>query len=254
MPRSPARGLTAGACLLVLLLSAPPALPQVAGQEPGATRPTVEQRRAAAGAGDLQAALELAESYELGLGTRRDADEALRWRTVAAELGDAESAYRLGRHAAAGRGGSRDDVRARHWYRVAAQKGHAPAQLELAKLLGAAGATDAEVRESERWYERALIAGAVPSPRLESPVPVVPETGGPTLTDLREAARLKRLQARSALAYRGPGLKGPMPGTWSIPPVGLTVPGSLSPGIPLLSNPGWVWVPGTPWIWPGPIR
>ncbi|MFO1318037.1 MAG: tetratricopeptide repeat protein [Burkholderiales bacterium] len=189
---------------------------------------------AAAERGEASAAALLAEIYELGLGTQRDADLAARWRRSAAEQGDAESAYRVGRRFAAGDGTARDDEAARRWFRIAAEKGHAPAQLELSKLLGASGATDAQVEESRRWYERAMNAGAVPSRKIEDGALMAPRAAGPTLTDLRDAARRKRLP----LPPRAPAWL--MPG-WAILPVPPGAP-------PWMGSPGGYSGFG---IWPG---
>lgn len=188
----------------------------------------------AADRGDARAAARLGEIFELGIGTRRDAEQAVRWRQLAAERGDPESALRIGRRFAAGDGVARSDEAARSWYRIAAEQGHPVAQLELSKLLGSAGATDSDVRESATWYERAMSAGAVTAPAVESR-PVAPTAPpGPTLTDLRNEREHKRLHGRAALR------------TWS-PAAAFALHDPL-----WASRASGVWMPPSLVMWPSP--
>ncbi len=189
---------------------------------------------AAARGTDPRAAAVLAEMHERGLGVPRDHAESLRWRQMAAERGDPESAYRVGLRHASGDGVGRDDAAARRWFRVAAERGHGPAQEALAQLLGAAGSSDADIRESGVWYARAVAAGAVaPPPEAVSHdrIPV-----GPTLSDIREARRL-RLLGRAGPQLHAPGVAGwgggvgfrdPVTGLpWGVPGSAALLPGSL---------------------------
>lgn len=181
---------------------------------------------------DPRAAVALADIHERGIGVPRDHRESLRWRRMAAERGDPESAYRVGLRHASGDGVERDDAAARRWFRIAAERGHAPAQEVLAQLLGAAGSSDADLREAGVWYARAVAAGAVAAP----PASVRHESAaaGPTLTDLREARRLRLLE-RNVPQVQVPGVAGW--GGFRDPVTGLPLarPGStaLMPG-PLL--------------------
>lgn len=191
---------------------------------------------------DPRAAAALAEIHERGLGVPRDHAEALRWRLMAAERGDPESAYRIGLLHARGDGVQRDDAVARRWFRVAAERGHGPAQEALAQLLGAAGSSDAEAREAGVWHSRAVAAGAVASPP-EAP-PQDNAAVGPTLSDIREARRLRQLgRTGQRLHAPGPGwspwggYRDPVTGLpLSVPGTALLLPGSLLvPGLgPLL--------------------
>jgi TPR repeat protein len=194
---------------------------------------------AAARGPDPRAAAALAGMHERGLGVPRDHAEALRWRQAAAERGDPESAYRLGLRHASGDGVERDDVAARRWFRIAAERGHGPAQQALSQLLGAAGGSDADLREAAAWHARAVAGGAVASP----PAAIVKDNAvvGPTLSDIREARRL-RLLGRPGQQLLAPGTTG-----WSAwgglrdPVTGLplSVQGSplLIPGAVLLPGP-----------------
>jgi len=189
---------------------------------------------AAARGTDPRAAAALADIHERGLGVPRDHLEALRWRRMAAERGDPESAYRIGLRHASGDGVERDDVAARRWFRVAAERGHGPAQEALAQLLGAAGSTDADVREAGVWHSRAVAAGAVASP----PEAVLRDAApaGPTLSDIREARRLRQL-GRTGQPFHGPGATGwaawsgyrdPVTGVpLGVPGTALMLPGAL---------------------------
>jgi hypothetical protein len=197
---------------------------------------------AAALGGDPRAASALAEIHERGRGVPRDHVEALRWRRLAAERGDPESAYRVGLRFASGDGVDRDDVAARHWFRMAAERGHGPAQLALSKLLGAAGSSDADARESILWHARAVAAGAVGSPAAAAEP--APPPAGPTLSDLREARRLRQ-QGLNAGRVHAP-LIGPPPLIFLRDPVsGLPV---VTPGVLLLPGiaPVVVWPEGFP--------
>lgn len=182
---------------------------------------------------DPRAAAALAEIHERGLGVPRDHAEALRWRVMAAERGDPESAYRIGLRHARGDGVERDDAVARRWFRVAAERGHGPAQEALAQLLGTAGSSDAEAREAGVWHSRAIAAGAVASPPEAPPHDNTPV--GPTLSDIREARRLRLMgRAGQRLHAPGPGLtpwvayRDPVTGLpLSVPGTALPMPGSL---------------------------
>lgn len=154
---------------------------------------------------DPRAAAALADIHERGLGVPRDHVESLRWRQMAAERGDPESAYRVGLRHASGDGVERDDAAARRWFRIAAERGHGPAQEALAQLLGVAGSSDADARESGVWYARAVAAGAVaPPPEAVSHARTFV---GPTLSDIREARRL-RLMGRAGPQLHAPGFAG----------------------------------------------
>lgn len=190
---------------------------------------------AAARGTDPRAAVALADIHERGIGVPRDHVESLRWRRLAAERGDPESAYRVGVRHASGDGVERDDASARRWFRIAAERGHGPAQEALAQLLGAAGSSDADLREAGVWYGRAVAAGAVATPPDAVRYERVP--AGPTLSDLREARRLRMLGRHGAQlhspgvavwgGFRDPltGLPLGSPGSAALMPGPLLVPG-----------------------------
>ncbi len=187
----------------------------------------------AARGADPRAAAALADIHERGLGVPRDHVEALRWRRMAADRGDPESAYRIGLLHARGDGVQRDDAVARRWFRAAAERGHGPAQEALAQLLGAVGSSDAEAREAGVWHSRAVAAGAVASPPEAPPQDNGPV--GPTLSDIREARRLRQLgRAGHGLHAPGPGwvpwggYRDPVTGLpLGVPGTSLFLPGSL---------------------------
>jgi hypothetical protein len=89
---------------------------------------TIEQLRARADKGDLQAQLTLAKSYYLGLGVSKDEVEAARWFRRAADQGESQSERILGLMYEAGRAGlPKDDTQAVFWYRRAVEHGDASA-------------------------------------------------------------------------------------------------------------------------------
>lgn len=209
---------------------------------------------AAAGGTDPRAAAALADIHERGLGVPRDHAESLRWRQMAAERGDPESAYRVGLRHASGDGVARDDAAARRWFRIAAERGHGPAQEALAQLLGVAGSSDADARESGVWYARAVAAGAVaPPPEAVSQARI---SVGPTLSDIREARRLRQmgragphLHAPGGAGWAGRGgLRDPVTGL----PLGVTpgFPLGVPLGIPLGAPGSAVLLPGS-FLFPG---
>lgn len=220
----------------------------------------LRERVPAALAGDATASAQLARAFELGLGTRRDFDAALRWRQLAAEQGDIESAFVMGRRYASGDGVDRDDREATRWFRFAADRGHAAAQLELAKILSLVDAPRGSAAEASSWYRRALDAGAVPSPPGSMPEigPGTSPTAFPTQTDRRV---MRALQAGPALRGHGryarffhgftmlppgPGMRGGLPSAMEGRQYGFG--GAFPPVIPrhpAWSDPGgWWWYGG----------
>ncbi len=116
---------------------------------------TVERLRAAAVAGDADAACRLGDRCRQGNGVSQNFGEALRWYELGAAGGDADAQNNLGSMLLNGLGCDRDPLKATSLYRLAADQGHAVAQYNLAKryLHGDGPAQDEE--EAFRWMRAA---------------------------------------------------------------------------------------------------
>jgi soluble lytic murein transglycosylase-like protein len=100
----------------------------------GDDAPALAELEAAAKAGDLRAALELAVKYENGEGVPRDALKSYLLYCRAAKYGQLESIFNLGRAYAEGAGVARDERLAAALFKRAADRGHPQAPALLAGL------------------------------------------------------------------------------------------------------------------------
>lgn len=145
----------------------------------------LDEFQAAAVAGDVRAALALAQMYETGRGVERDPAEALRWRGQAASAGHAGTQFELGRDYLNGTGVARDPVRAAYWLREAASQGHPNAQLALGGLLLE---EPEHAGEGVRWIQEAAKAGLV---EADLALAEAFERGTGVPKDARRAAELR---------------------------------------------------------------
>ena len=84
--------------------------------------------------GNLEAQIELANSYRKGIRVIQDYKTAVKWFTLAAEQGDAISQYNLGIMYSFGFGVVPNYRHGAKWYTLAAEQGHALAQYNLGRL------------------------------------------------------------------------------------------------------------------------
>jgi uncharacterized protein len=100
--------------------------------------PTVKQALGPALKGDIQAQYLVAQAYELGLGSKQDFKQAVRWYNKAANQGHPESQYRLATILEEGRAGVKADVaNAISWYEEAARNGLKTAKQRLSAMTSA---------------------------------------------------------------------------------------------------------------------
>ncbi|MFN4283603.1 MAG: tetratricopeptide repeat protein [Alphaproteobacteria bacterium] len=134
--------------------------------EPAAEATSASLREAAAPAKAAKAPdslrLALSRDYAVGASAPDDAllAEAIR---AAAEAGDREAACNLGMRYVNGRGVTRDWREGARWLRRAAAADHAPAQTNLAMLLADDGNPDADPNEALMWASKAANAGYGPA-------------------------------------------------------------------------------------------
>lgn len=95
----------------------------------------IQQLRAQAEKGDVEAQFALAQVYDRGRDVPIDKVEAVRWYTRAAEQGDAFSQYLPGNNSWNGTGMPKSEQEAVRWWQRAAAQGFAPAQSSLGRAL-----------------------------------------------------------------------------------------------------------------------
>ena len=101
--------------------------------------PAIQQLRAQADKGNVEAQFALAQAYDRGRDVPIDKVEAVRWYMRAAEQGDAFSQYLLGNNSWNGTGMPRSEQEAVRWWQRAAAQGFAPAQSSLGRALVTGG-------------------------------------------------------------------------------------------------------------------
>ena len=99
----------------------------------------IQQLRAQAEKGNVEAQFALAQVYDRGREVPIDKAEAVRWYMRAAEQGDAFSQYLLGNNAWNGTGMPKSEQAAVRWWQRAAAQGFAPAQSSLGRTLVTGG-------------------------------------------------------------------------------------------------------------------
>src|SRR3990167_2512656 len=99
----------------------------------------IQQLRAQAEKGNVEAQFALAQAYDRGRDIPIDKAEAVRWYTRAAEQGDAFSQFFLGNNSWDGTGMPKSEKEAVQWWQRAAAQGFAPAQSSLGRALVTGG-------------------------------------------------------------------------------------------------------------------
>ena len=116
--------------------------------------------RELAGAGDLDAQVELGERYQAGDGgVQQDYAEAVRWYRRSADQGHALGQAFLGFMYSNGRGVQQDYGEAVRWYRRSAEQGHALGQSNLGLMYSTGRGVRQDAAEAARWYRRSADQG-----------------------------------------------------------------------------------------------
>lgn len=133
-------------CASVFLLSAcggartvPATQAKSVNEAPAKGNAVIQQLRAQAERGDVEAQFALAQAYDRGRDVPSDKGEAVRWYMRAAEQGDAFSQYLLGNNSLNGTGMPQSEKEAVRWWQRAAAQGFAPAQSSLGRALVTGG-------------------------------------------------------------------------------------------------------------------
>ena len=109
--------------------------------------------------GDIDSQNTLAAMYKLGLGVKKNPEEAVKWYRLAAEQGDAAGQYGLGTMYAAGEGLLQDYNVALKWFNLAAAQGDVAAQFNLGLMYdnGHGGLENDET--AVEWYTLSATQG-----------------------------------------------------------------------------------------------
>lgn len=118
----------------------------------------IQQLRAQAEKGNVEAQFALAQAYDRGRDVAVDKIEAVRWYTRAAEQGDAFSQYLLGNNSWNGTGLPKSEQEAVRWWQRAAAQGFAPAQSSLGRAL-VTGGQEVSPDKTQAYLWLALSAG-----------------------------------------------------------------------------------------------
>ena len=101
--------------------------------------------------------------YELGIGVKKNAPEAIKWYRKAAEKGDAQAQCALGQSYMEGEGVAQNKVTAFKWYRKAAEQGLARGQMFLGYRYYHGKGTVQNYVEALKWWSKAAEQGQVES-------------------------------------------------------------------------------------------
>jgi S1-C subfamily serine protease len=123
----------------------------------------VEEIKAKAETGDVEAEFQLGVCYELGKGVNKDDGEAVKWFRKAAEQNHVPAQYFLGLCYYEGEGVVKDRVEAVKWYRKAAEQNYADAQnkLGLSYVQGQGVAKDSV--KAVKWFRKAAEQNYAPA-------------------------------------------------------------------------------------------
>jgi len=130
----------------------------IAAPEAGA-QSSIDDLRAAAEKGDVEAQLELGFIYEEGRGVRQDHAAAVKWYRKAAEQGLAKAQFKLGLRYSIGLGVLEDTEEALKWQRKAAEQGDPDGQAALSVMYGKGHGVPQDDREMIKWLQKAAVQG-----------------------------------------------------------------------------------------------
>jgi len=109
--------------------------------------------------GDLDAMIEIAGAYLVGLGTPIDRPAALKWVHLAATKGHVQSQFSYGKICLLGELRPKDIAEAIRWFRLAAEKQNPDAELSLAQAYVKGEGVEADQKEAVRWLKLSATHG-----------------------------------------------------------------------------------------------
>jgi S1-C subfamily serine protease len=126
-------------------------------KDQAAQRKYFENIKTKADDGDLEAMVQLAQYYSLGIGVAKDSAEAVKWYRMAAERGDELSQVNLGVHYSNGEGVPQDKQEAGIWYLRAARQGDHHAQMYIGEMHVSGDGARQDFIEAYKWFNIATI-------------------------------------------------------------------------------------------------
>ena len=115
----------------------------------------LQELRARAAAGDVEACLQLAKKLVRGRGEERNFEEAVEWFDRAARAGSSDALYWLGKCYLKGLGCRRDPAGGSSCLENAALRGHAAAALKLGECFETGTGAPASAELAAYWYRKA---------------------------------------------------------------------------------------------------
>ena len=133
----------------------------------------VSMARRRATAGDAEAQFTLGQSYDYGVGVRRDFARAVAWYLKAAAQGHAKAQTELGHKYRMGDGAPEDFAEAVAWYRKAAEQGYAHAQFRLGTMYQEGLGVPQDLAQARVWWGEARASEARQRGEMESVIDCV---------------------------------------------------------------------------------
>ena len=109
--------------------------------------------------GNAKAQILLGRCYEIGIGVKKDENEAVKWCQKAAEQGLAVAQYNLAKFYLSGIGVLKNNAEAFKWYKKAAEQGNVEAQYNLANCYFNGIGVYKSIKEAFKWYREAAEQG-----------------------------------------------------------------------------------------------
>jgi len=122
----------------------------------GSASANPEQHLEAAQAGSTEDMYALGQLYELGLGVKRDREQAIEWYLAAAQKGHPEASYQVGYAYYWGRGLPKNQGAAHSWFLNAAENGSRKAIPYLSKMYALGQGVPRDKQASQRWSDTLL--------------------------------------------------------------------------------------------------
>jgi TPR repeat protein/serine/threonine protein kinase len=154
--------------------------------------------RRAAEQGSAEGQWLLAKCLELGAGTAKNEEEAVRWYRKAADQGNAMAQHNLGVMYTNGRGVMKDDKEAVKWLRKAADQGLAWGQNSLGQMYANGLGVDRDDKEAVKWYRKAADQGLA---LAQHNLGAMYANGRGVVKDDKEAVKWLRKAADQGLAW-----------------------------------------------------
>lgn len=125
----------------------------------GIAATVIDEIRALADDGDVEAIFLMGTAYDEALGVEKDFGEAMRWYRQAADVGHVLAAHNVGNMYRDGRGVEVDHEAAAEWWIRAARAGDVIPALRLGEAYEAGRGVPLDLEEAVFWYGRAAAAG-----------------------------------------------------------------------------------------------